>query len=69
MALQMGFPDVAKAHAAIQRVFPVLDRASRISAASKDGIMNEKGAAGEVELQVGGFPGPCNVCVCVCVCV
>ena len=46
----MGFPDLAKAQAAVQRVFPIIDRRPAIDSAAPGG-QRPGAVSGEVELR------------------
>eukprot|EP00879_Flechtneria_rotunda_P003779 GHRR01004019.1.p1 GENE.GHRR01004019.1~~GHRR01004019.1.p1 ORF type:complete len:1293 (+),score=472.26 GHRR01004019.1:779-4657(+) len=49
---QVGFPDLAKAKGALQRVFPIIDRTPAIDSSSPDGeAPDSRAVRGELELQ------------------
>jgi hypothetical protein len=50
-ALQVGFPDIAKAKGAVGRVFRVVDRSPPIDSAAEDGLAPAGGCKGHLELR------------------
>lgn len=61
----MGFPDLAKAQAAVQRIFPVIDRSPAIDSSDATG-QRLKAVEGTIELKNVTFR---YVSVCVYACV
>ena len=56
--LQVGFPDLAKAKAAVGRVFRIVDRTPAIDSSNPDGLAPAMGCKGELMLEHVAFSYP-----------
>uniref|UniRef100_A0A7R9VCA0 Uncharacterized protein n=1 Tax=Chlamydomonas euryale TaxID=1486919 RepID=A0A7R9VCA0_9CHLO len=62
----VGFPDIGKAKGAIQSVFPLIDRVSKIDASKPDGLKPDGGVKGNIEFDNINFWYPSRPSVQVC---